>query len=97
VGRTEVRGGPRCKRRPWGILTASTTKSWKCLKGKRKAPPKVGGRTKPQPKEMADDGDFEDGAAEDTTGTSRNAKDKVKVKARSKRKSAISGKSRVAD
>ena len=60
-------------------------------------PPKAKGRTEPQPKEVADNGEFEDDAAEHATGTSRKAKSKVKVKAIPERKPARSGKSRVAD
>jgi hypothetical protein len=66
-------------------------------KGKGKAPPKGKARTKPQPKVVADDGEFEEEAAEYATGTSRKAKNKTKTKATPKRKSDRSGKSRVAD
>jgi hypothetical protein len=66
-------------------------------KGKGKAPPKGKGRAKPQPKEVVDEGEFEEDPAEDATGTSRKAKNKVKTKATPKRKSGRSGKSRVAD
>jgi hypothetical protein len=66
-------------------------------KGKGKALPKGKGRTKPQPKEVVDEGEFGEDPAEDGTGTSRKAKNKVKTRATLKRKSDRSGKSRVAD
>ena len=66
-------------------------------KGKGKAPPKGKGRTKPQPKAVADDGEFEEGAAEYATGASRKSKNKAKTKVTPKRKSDGSGKPRVAD
>jgi hypothetical protein len=46
---------------------------------------------------VADDGEFEEGAAEYATGTSRKAKNKSKTIATPKRKSDRSGKSRAAD
>jgi hypothetical protein len=66
-------------------------------KGKGKAPPRGRARTKPQPKAVADDGEFEEDAAEYATGTSRKTKNKAKTKATPRRKSDKPGKSRVAD
>ena len=66
-------------------------------KGKGKAPPKGKGRTKPQPEEVVGGGGFEDGHADDVTGTTGKAKTKAKAKATTKAKSTRSGKRRVVD
>ena len=65
-------------------------------KGRKKAPPKRKGRTKPQPKELMNDGEFQEDPADDDAGTNKKkTKSKVKTKATTKAKATRSNKSRI--